>query len=199
LTHPVSRSQLKLGVRQSAEWTHQRENIMMRELQRSLLVVAVVLVASPALAGPGPSREFAGAPPGTTFSLLAGVCAFPVSITIVVNDEYSLTFNPDASGATRQLWSGRFVAAFTNDDSGLSVIRNVSGPGEYVFYSDNSVDFTGNGVWAILFVPGQRGPETPGALFVNQGKIVLHTDSDEFHQTVVAQVGTQEDLCAVLE
>ena len=42
------------------------------------------------------------------------------------------------------------------------------------------------------------GPGTPGALFVNTGLIALHTDPSGI-QTVSEQIGTQEDLCAVLQ
>ncbi len=171
---------------------------MMNLLRRSLVVVVLIFGASPALAGGGPARDFTGLQSGDTFALPDGVCPFPVEITIVVNKEYTLTFNPDAAGTIRQLVNGRFVVAFTNTSIGDSVIRNVSGPGEYLYFTNGSVDFTGNGVWAIFFAPGQRGPGTPGALFVNTGKIALHTDPSGI-QTVSQQIGTQEDLCAVLQ
>jgi hypothetical protein len=77
--------------------------------------------------------------------------------------------------------------------------RNVSGPGETLFYPDKTNTLSAQGAWAIFFVPDARGEGTPGALFVNHGLIVIHTEPDAFHQSVLQQVGTQEDLCAVLD
>lgn len=170
-----------------------------RLLLGSLVFAVPVLFAGVASAG-GPIREFTGLVPGDNFDLggPGDVCeGFTVNILIVENNEYTITFAPDAAGTVRQLVQGRFVVAFTNVESGSSVTRNVSGPGEYLYHSDGSVDFRGSGAWAIFFFVDQRGPGTPGALFVNYGKIVLHTDPDGI-QTVVEQVGTQEDLCATL-
>lgn len=172
---------------------------MMSILRRSLIIAVLVFGASQVLAGGGPSRDFTGLQPGDTFPLPDGVCAFPVEVTIVVNKEYTLTFKPDAAGTIRQLVSGRFVIAFTNLSNDHSVIRDVSGPGEYLYFIDGSVDFTGNGIWAIFFPPDQRGPGTPGALFVNTGKIASHTDPGGTPQAVTQQLGTQEDLCATLQ
>jgi len=167
-----------------------------RTLLRSLFLAALILAGGTASAG-GPVREFTGLVPGDNFDL-DGVCdGFVVNILIVTNNEYTITFAPDASGTTRQLVQGRFIVTFTNLETGRSATRNVSGPGEYRYLADGSVDFRGSGRWAIFFFPGMRGEGTPGALFVNNGLIVLHTDPDGI-QSVVEQVGSQEDLCATL-
>jgi hypothetical protein len=167
-----------------------------RLLLRSFVLAVIVASGGTASAG-GPVREFTGLVPGDNFDF-EGVCEdFTVNLLIVENNEYTITFAPNAAGTTRQLVEGRFVVAFTNLASGSSVTRNVSGPGEYLYHADGSVDFRGSGAWAIFFFPEQRGPGTPGALFVNYGQIVLHTDPFGI-QTVVSQVGTQEDLCATL-
>jgi hypothetical protein len=120
-------------------------------------------------------------------------------LEVLVNKEYTLTFPPDADGTTRQLVNGRLVIRFTNLNTSASVTRNVSGPGETLFYPDGSNTLTAEGAWAIFFFPEALGPGTPGALFINHGMIVIHTEADAFHQTVLNQVGTQENLCAVLD
>jgi hypothetical protein len=168
----------------------------MAGLLRSVVLVALVFAGGTASAG-GPSRDFTGLMPGDFFDF-EGPCDFPVRIEIVHNNEYTLTFSPDEAGTTRQLVNGRFVVSVTNLDSGASLSLNVSGPGEYLYFADGSILFTGDGPWLIFFFPGQRGPGTPGALFVNDGRIVLHTDPLGT-QTVLEQVGTQEDVCAALE
>jgi len=167
-----------------------------RLMLRSLVLAVIIASGGTASAG-GPVREFTGLVPGDNFDF-EGVCAdFDVNLWIVENNEYTITFPTNAAGTTRQLVQGRFVVAFTNLTSRTSVTRNVSGPGEYLYGADGSVDFRGSGAWAIFFFPDQRGPGTPGALFVNHGEIVLHTDPSGI-QEVVSQIGTQEDLCATL-
>ena len=167
-------------------------------IRSSLVLLALVFGANPALAGGGPVRDFTGLQPGDTFPLPDGVCAFPVVMTIVVNKEYTLTFNPDAVGTIRQLESGRLVVALTNTSTDESVIRNISGPGKFLYFTDGSIDLAMSGAWGIFFAPDQRGPGTPGALFVNTGKMAVHTDPSGI-QTVSQQHGSQEDLCAALE
>jgi hypothetical protein len=136
---------------------------------------------------------------------LQGVCDFPVRLEVLVNKEYTLTFPTDADGTTRQLVNGRLVIRFTNLLTSTSVTRNVSGPGETLFYPNDSNPLTfpntltARGAWAIFFFPDVLGPGTPGALFINHGLIVIHTEADGFHQSVLNQVGTQEDLCAALD
>jgi len=169
-----------------------------KEMIRGWLIVAVVIVSAGTASAGGPVRAFTGLVPGDNFDF-PGVCEdFDVNILIVENNEYTLTFAPDAAGTTRQLVEGRFVVTFTNLTSGSAATRNVSGPGEYRYLSDGSIDFTGSGPWAIFFFPDQRGEGTPGALFINYGLIALHTDGATGIQSISSQVGTQEDLCATL-
>jgi hypothetical protein len=165
-------------------------------LLRILVLTTLVFAGGTASAG-GPVREFTGLVPGDNFDLPELCDGSTVNILIVTNNEYTLTFAPDAAGTTRQLVQGTFVVTFTNLANGQSATRNVSGPGEYRYHADGSVDFRGSGPWAILFFPDQRGEGTPGALFINYGVIELHTDPGGI-QSITEQVGTQEDLCATL-
>jgi hypothetical protein len=168
----------------------------LREVVRAGVAVAVVVASAGTASAGGPLREFTGLVPGDNFDL--PVCeGFDVNVLIVQNGEYTLTFDPDAAGTTRQLVDGRFVVTFTNVSTGTAVTRNVSGPGEYRYLADGSVDFSGSGPWAIFFFQDQRGDGTPPALFINYGLIELHTDPGGV-QSIVNQVGTQEDLCATL-
>lgn len=89
----------------------------------ALLVTIGIMAAMPAAtaAGGAPTRELLPTPDPI---VLPDTCAFPVLLTVLVNDEYLLTF---PSG--RQIILGNLVVRATNEDSGTSVDVNASGPG----------------------------------------------------------------------
>jgi hypothetical protein len=182
---------------------------MTRMLFRSLVIVALMFAGGRASAG-GPLRTplGEGLPPGTVIPLGIGPCAFPVALTIVTNQEIDTKFPANPTAQTqRHLVTGNLVVAFTNEDSLTTVTRDVSGPGRYIYSTDPancggptgcSFHLSAWGTWAFFFFPDQRGLGTPGALFINNGFIFESQDPAGI-QTVLTQVGTQEDLCAALE
>lgn len=171
---------------------------MRRMIDLSVGALALILLAAHCASAAGPARDPSTAPPGLVIDPGA-VCDFPVQLEILVNKEYTLTFPADAHGITRQLVNGKLVVLITNLATHASVTRNISGPGEYLFYPDGSNTLTAEGAWALWFLADQRGEGTPSAFFINRGRFVQHTGpGPDFLASVLNQSGTQEDLCATL-
>lgn len=81
----------------------------------------------------------------------------------------------------------------TNEITGTSVVRNVSGPAFFTFEDWIRV-VTGPAL--LLFERGELGPGSPPAFFINYGRMV-YQDLGETIQ-ILSQSGIQEDLCATL-
>ena len=134
-----------------------------------LAAALMVVGASPAWAGvvggggkPGP-RVFLESGLPQTFE--AGVlCDFEVTISEVENMEYSRTF---PNGNT--LVTGRLVLRVTNDDTGQSAVRNVSGPG---VFGPETAALTGDSlVWLFEGVDGTG--ELGKGVFVTNGPVLF--------------------------
>jgi len=86
---------------------------------------------------------------------------------------------------------GRVVLEITNVDTGVSIVRNVWGPGT-ITYADQMFVGRGSG---LFFFPGDLGPGTPGSMFINRGRVVEFLGEP---RKIISQTGQQEDLCATL-
>jgi hypothetical protein len=134
--------------------------------------------------------------PNTPFSVPAGVfCSFPVSVTIVENNEVSNTYPPDANGDVLQRITGKLVLGITNGTTNKSINVNVSGPGTNVFHADGSDSFTGYGR-SIFFFSSNTIPAGP-ATFIYSGKSEA-TITASGQLTLDSQTGHAEDVCAEL-
>ena len=143
-----------------------------------------LLLALPAAAD-GPTRSPASNPTIT----LSGVCAFDVTLTFPVNNEYVLTFTDSAGNVTEQIISGHLTVVFTNDATGKSLSSNFSGPAILTFYSNASPK-----VFEFL---GPRGGPLSNTLLLGSGRTVFEfaPDGTLIDQT---QVGHFTDVCAAL-
>jgi hypothetical protein len=154
-----------------------------------VLALGLLVLLSPGTASAGaPVREFLPAPDFT----FEGICPFPVGVHTISNNEYTITFVDDQGNPTRQVIQGLLISQLTNLNTGVSVVRNISGPGVFTF-SDSTLNASGN--WALAFFPGDLGPGSPGRLFINSGKIVVRFGEPD---QILSQSGTQEDLCTTL-
>jgi hypothetical protein len=162
----------------------------------AVLSIAMLLALAPAASAfAGPSREFLPLPDEI---VLDGVCPdFSIVADILVNREYGITFSDANGDPVRMLTQGSLVVRLTNPDNDVSIVRNISGPGETIFHADASATLTARGTWFFFFTAGQRGPGTPADSIVNNGRMVLVTQPDG-SQTIESQVGTTEDVCATL-
>jgi hypothetical protein len=161
---------------------------------RRRLVFGLFVVASLAL---WPGRALAFTPdrqPVTSEdgSIPAGPCPFPVFIHVVSNNSYTIEFFDAEENLTRTIIQGHVVLELTNMTTGTSVIRNVSGPG-MITEADQIIVKTGP--WFFAFFPGELGPNTPGSMFINRGRVVEFLG--EPHE-IISQTGVQEDLCETL-
>jgi len=130
---------------------------------------------------PGP-RTFV--PSGLPATFDAGIaCDFSVTLTEVANNEFSRTF-PNGNVLT----TGRLVVEITNDATGESVVRNVSGP-----TLASGATFTLNGASISPVFAGNDDTGRVGTgLFVFHGPTVF----TDFRLTHVS--GRVENLCETL-
>ena len=117
---------------------------------------------------------------------------FPVSFHVLENNEYTIDFFDDQGIKVRTIIQGRVVLEITNTDTGVSIVRNVSGPGT-ITYADQV--FVGRGSQLFFFFPDELGPGTPGSMFINRGRVVEYLGEP---RKIISQTGVQEDLCATL-
>jgi hypothetical protein len=106
----------------------------------------------------------------TSYTFAAGeVCPFHTTITNVVNATYSRTFpNGDS------LSTGRLVERITNDETGESVVRNISGPGASTYGRNGEWTLTLTGAsifWIIKEIGDATGTLNEG-LFIGHGPVV---------------------------
>jgi len=162
-----------------------------------VLVVVVSLALLPGRAvAQAPDREPI---PTADLSFDVGPCPIPFSVSfhVVENNEYTIDFFDDQGIKVRTIIQGRVVLEITNTDMGVSIVRNVSGPGT-ITYADQM--FVGRGSGLYFFFPGDLGPGTPGSMFINHGRVVefLGDPEKDLPPRIISQTGVQEDLCATL-
>src|SRR5438094_174801 len=106
-----------------------------------------------------------------TGTLPANRCGFPIDVGVVANNEYQeVTTLPD--GTTTTKITGKLVQSFTNDVSGLTIVRNVSGPSTETDRPDGTGTFVGEGLTWFGFGPvSQANTGEPG--LVTSGHVVL--------------------------
>jgi hypothetical protein len=163
---------------------------MKRSIALALLVAALVFASTPASAGK-PAREFL--PAGD--AVIPGVCDFDLGITVLENNEYITTFFDQEGNITRQHIAGRIVVELRNEQTGDSIVANISGPGTITFTEDSTV-FDTVGQWLWLFFPGDLGEDEPGMALLTTGRFVVEFGPEGV--SILEQRGSQVDLCALL-
>src|SRR5919109_1730488 len=124
------------------------------------------------------------APAGVVCSFT--VTAEPVREDLRVRYHYDAAGNVDGYEATGQL-----IARITNDETGASVVRNLSGPGTVTFNADGSYDAVVSGDFLVFFLP----QDTPSSeLLLLSGNTLLH-GAPTGEKTLVSNSGQVENLC----
>jgi hypothetical protein len=122
------------------------------------------------------------------------VCPFAVTAT-PVREDLRVRYHHDASGNIDGYQAtGQLIARITNDATGASVVRNLSGPGTVTFNADGSYDAVVSGDFLVFFLP----QDTPSReLLLLSGRTVLHGAASG-EKTLVSHSGQVENLCTTL-
>jgi hypothetical protein len=159
----------------------------------TVVIMSILMVAALAtpVAAAKPTREFLAAPP--FIELAAGeLCAFPVRINVLINQEYGTTFFDAAGNPTHTIVTGRFVLELVNVNTSKSVVVNASGPGLVVYEGDNiRVTLRGR---SLIFLPSEH------LLYLNSGQVVEFGNGtiQPVVLPVISQVGHRVDYCPIL-
>ncbi len=163
---------------------------MRRTAFRILLAITVLAAVAPA--GAAQAREPV---PFEPFTLPANRCGFPIDVGVVANNEYQ-DVTTLADGTTITRITGRLVLSFTNDDTGFSIVRNVSGPTTEIDHPDGTVTFIAEGENWFGFGPiSQRNTGEPGLVFTS-GRVVLQIAGGAV--TTFSLAGQQVNGCDLL-
>ena len=170
-----------------------------------MLIVVVSLALLPGRAvAQAPDREPIPTPnrepiPTGDLSFDVGPCPDPFSVSfhVLENTGYTIDFFDDQGIKVRTIIQGRVVLEITNTDTGVSIVRNVSGPAT-ITHADHI--YVARGSTLFFFFPGDLGPEAPGSMFINHGRVVqfLGNPPEGVPHEILSQVGVQEDLCKTL-
>jgi len=94
-------------------------------------------------------------------------CQFPIEVAVVSNNECQDVVTL-ADGTTITRITGRLVLSFTNNDTGFTIVRNVSGPTTETDHPDGTATFVGEGENWFGFGPrSQANTGEPGLVFTS--------------------------------
>jgi hypothetical protein len=122
------------------------------------------------------------------------VCPFEVTAE-PVREDLRVRYHYDADGNVDGYEaSGQLIGRITNDETGASVVRNLSGPGTVTFNPDGSYDAEVSGDFLVFFL-AQDSPSNE--LLLLSGHTVLH-GAPSGEKTLVSSSGQTENLCNTL-
>ncbi len=106
-----------------------------------------------------------------------------------------MRYHYDAAGSVDGYQAtGQLIARITNEETGASVVQNLSGPGTVTFNSDGSYDAVVHGDF-LVFLLGQDTPSHQ--LLLLSGTTLLH-GAPSGTKTLVSNSGHVENLCETL-
>ena len=163
------------------------------------VVLAAALVAAPTLGAQSASAGLVGGggkpsprifvESGLPYTYAAGdACPFAVTLSEMANNEFARTF---PNGNT--LITGRFVVSVTNDATGESVVRDISGP---VLITAGPSGETVVVLSGSSLSPVFAGHDDTGT--VGQGLFIFHGPTVFTDSQLTRVSGTVEDLCTTL-
>lgn len=158
------------------------------------ILAALLLIASavPALAGKPEVVKNEPLPPEHYPAGL--VCDFDLEIKSLVDSGQTITFPAADDGSVRQIVTGHLVVQVTNEETGASVVYNVSGPGKFRYVGD-VLHIRGGGPWLLYAFPGDAGG--PGVWFT-RGQIAIEIDLNTGVWLSVSKPQNQVNVCALL-
>jgi hypothetical protein len=147
---------------------------------------------------PGPPTEAGGWEryEAADFTSPAGdLCRFPLTSKVLFDAEYVRTpaSYPDGK-PKRQEYVGPLVVRLTNDATGASIQRDLSGRAVLTYDPDGSYDFRLSGPAGVGFRPGDS---LPRGFYVLRGYHVIRFAADGT-RTITVDRGTEENVCRTL-
>jgi hypothetical protein len=167
----------------------------------ALAAVAVVVAAGygyAAVASASPGNGAVRVPVGNTpFDISPDVCGFPVHVGIVSDKEFVIHDTTSADGTEVVRITGKLVMSFTNEDTGKTIVENVSGPGTLTFPPDGSFRFDAQGLGVFIFTPAdQASVGEPGIAFFSGHLVVTFPPTGPAQSVTLS--GKQTNGCALL-
>lgn len=163
-----------------------------------IATVAVSALALAAVAAASPGNGAVRVPLGNEPSDLGPeYCGFPIHVGIVSDNEYIIhdTFHTDGTEILRI--TGKLIQSFTNENTGKSVVVNVSGPGTITLPPDGSFIEDAHGNGAFPFDPSdQASIGEPGLVFYSGHMVITYPPTGPAQSFTLS--GTQTNGCALL-
>jgi hypothetical protein len=184
------------GILASPEASHGMGRYGMKRLAAvSLCAFALMLVgAGQAATADGSYGPWQSTYQGPITAPAGVVCSFEVTAE-PVREDLRVRYHYDAAGNVDGYEAiGQLVAQITNTETGVSVVRNLSGPGTVTFNPDGSYDAVVDGDFLVFFL-AQDSPSNE--LLLLSGHTVLH-GAPTGEKTLVSSSGQTENLCATL-
>lgn len=127
--------------------------------------------------------------------ILAGVCDFDVEVAFPDEKLYETTFYNQDGEIVMVIDSGKVFVTLTNLSNGATLDANISGPGQWIFYPDGSLQkLHWTGTW-LMYGPNQFLSLPP--LVIYAGSVSAEWDSSG-NFVDGGFVGNYIDVCAVL-
>jgi hypothetical protein len=122
------------------------------------------------------------------------VCPFEVTAE-PVREDLRIRYHYDSAGNVDGYQvTGQLIGRITNDETGASVVRNLSGPGTVNLGADGSYDAFVSGDFLVFFLASDN---PSNALLLISGHSVLHGAATG-EKTLVSYSGHVENLCETL-
>ena len=158
----------------------------------ALLAAALLLVltAAPTAAKGPPTHDFYE-PEGLSFAD-GEVCSFGVDFEVLRGRAHEQV-RELADGTVHIRTTGVLIGRVTNTSTGEWLVRNFSGPADFLIAPDGTATARNRGHTIAWLIPAEGGP----ALWHHRGTIHWSIDADGLF-SIVRETGTREDLCALL-
>jgi hypothetical protein len=156
--------------------------------------VFALVVAGTTTAANGSYGPWEPTSQGAITTPAGAVCSFTVTAE-PVREDLRIRYHYDAAGNVDGYQvTGQLIGRITNDETGASVVRNLSGPGTVTFNPDGPHDAVVDGDFLVFFL----ALDTPSnELLLLSGRTVLHGAATG-EKTLVSNSGTTENLCETL-
>jgi hypothetical protein len=160
------------------------------------LALLTVIAPSARADSPRPWHPYQGA---DDYTLPAGTaCDFQLSSTTIEDKERYRVVETWPDGSTkREEWTGLLVVEYTNDDTGESVRRNLTGRGDFLYGQD--------GGWSLVNMGGHfaavlyEGDDPGRGVYVVRGKGFSVSGSPDGHRVLdPSGNGNVENVCETL-